>query len=236
MSYKSYKNIFEKTKKNSKKPYYAKLLSKATGNTKKTCSVIKEIIGKYIYARNILPKRITIDKNTIYEKSIIAEKLNSFFTNTGPNLALKIPKNSTPFESYLKNYDKFMDEPNLKLIELQTAFFCLNANKRAGFDKINVNVAKSVYNIIEPSLFHIFNLSLKTGIVPEKLKIARITPIFKSGDDSNISNYRPISILPCFSKLLERIVYNRLFNHLLENDMLYSKHFGFKKQIQRSMQ
>ncbi|XP_065665545.1 uncharacterized protein LOC136086971 [Hydra vulgaris] len=123
MTYKNYKNIFEKTKRNSKKLYYAKLLSKATGNTKKTWSVIKEIIGKKIYARNILPKKITIDKNTIYDKSIIAEKLNSFFTNTGPNLALKIPMNSTPFESYLKSYDKVMDEPNLKLIELQTAFF-----------------------------------------------------------------------------------------------------------------
>ncbi|XP_065658504.1 uncharacterized protein LOC136083020 [Hydra vulgaris] len=160
MTYKNYKNIFEKIKRNSKKLYYAKLLSQATGNTKKTWSVIKEILGKNIYARNILPKKITIDKNTIYDKSIIAEKLNSFFTNTGPNLALKIPMNSTPFESYLKSYDKVMDEPNLKLIELQTAFFCLKTNKSAGFDKINVNVVKSVYNIIEPSLFHIFNLSL----------------------------------------------------------------------------
>ncbi|XP_065668048.1 uncharacterized protein LOC136088287 [Hydra vulgaris] len=221
MTYKNYKNIFEKTKRNSKKLYYAKLLSKATGNTKKTWSEIKEIIGKNSYASNIQKKKQLI--KTIYDKSIIAEKLNSFFTNADPNLALKIPMNSTLFESYLKNYDKVMDEPNLKLIELQTSFFYLKTNESAGFDKINVNVVKAVFNIIESSLFHIFNLSFKRGIVSEKLKIARITPIFKSGDNSNISNYRPISILPCFSKLFERIMYKRFFNHLSENDMLYSK-------------
>ena len=101
---------------------------------------------------------------------------------------------------FRQNYDNIMDEPNLKLIELQTAFFYLKTNKSAGFDKINVNVVKSVYNLIEPSLFHIFNLSFRTGIVPEKLKAARFMPIFKSGDASNISNHRPLSLLPCFSK------------------------------------
>ncbi|XP_065663014.1 uncharacterized protein LOC136085618 [Hydra vulgaris] len=220
MTYKNYKNIFEKTKKISKKLYYAKLLDKASGNTKKTWNVIKEVIGKNNYTRNTLPKKITVDDKNFYDKSIIAEKINSFFINAGPILASKIPLNSTSFESYLKNYDKFMDEPNLKLIELRTAFYNLKNNKSAGFDKINVNVVKSVYHIIEPLLFHIFNLSFKTGIVPEKLKIARITPVFKSGDDSIISNYRPISILPCFSKLLERIMYNRLFNYLSENNVV----------------
>ncbi|XP_065662813.1 uncharacterized protein LOC136085434 [Hydra vulgaris] len=168
--------------------------------------------------RETLCQKITVDEKNIYDKSIVAENINSFFINAGPNLASKIPLNLTSFESYLKNNDKVMDEPNLKLIELQTAFYNLKTNK-SGFDKINVNVVKSVYHIIEPLLFHNFNLSFKTGIVPEKLKIARITPVFKTGDDSIISNYRPISILPCFSKLLERIMYNRLFNYLSENNM-----------------
>jgi hypothetical protein len=123
-----------------------------------------------------------------------------------------------------------MDETDLKLSELRTAFSSLKSKKSEGFDKISVDIVKSVFDVIEPSLFHIFNLSLKSGIVPDKLKIARITPIFKSGDKSNILNYRPISILPCFSKLLERIMYHRLYNHLTENDMLYCKQFGFKNK------
>ena len=59
------------------------------------------------------------------------------------------------------------------------------------------------------------------------MKIARITPIYKGGE--NAVSYRPISVLPCFSKILERIMYNRLHLHLTENNLLYNKHFGFQK-------
>ena len=75
----------------------------------------------------------------------------------------------------------------------------------------------------------IFQLSLKKGIVPNKLKIAKVTPIFKSGEKDLLKNYRPISVLPCFSKILERIVYNRLYKHLTQNNVLYEKQFGFQK-------
>ena len=61
------------------------------------------------------------------------------------------------------------------------------------------------------------------------MKIARVTPIFKTGDKTLVTNYRPISILPCFSKLLERIMYNRVYNHLNEFGILYKKQFGFQK-------
>ena len=55
-------------------------------------------------------------------------------------------------------------------------------------------------------------------------------PIYKGGDKENIVNYRPIFVLPCFSKILERIMYNRLYLHLTENNLLYNKQFGFQKE------
>ncbi|XP_065650382.1 uncharacterized protein LOC136078532 [Hydra vulgaris] len=176
---------------------------------KKIWNGIKDLIGKNNYNKSTLPKNLIINGKLVYEKSIIAEEINNYFVNIGPNLASKIPNNSIPFNSYLKTYDKFMDKTDLKLSELRTAFSRLKSKKSEGFDKISVDIVKSVFDI-EPSLFHTFNLSLKSGIVPDKSKIARITPIFKSGDKSNILNYRPISILPCFSKLLEKIMYHRL--------------------------
>ncbi|XP_065664698.1 uncharacterized protein LOC136086332 [Hydra vulgaris] len=154
----------------------------------------------------------------IYHKEVIIEKLNNFFLDVGPNLAAKIPVGQKKFDSYLATTDLIMEEPILTKSELHTAFNSLKKNKSAGIDQININVIKSVFDIIEPSLFYIFNLSLKSGHIPDKLKIARITPIFKSGDETNISNYRPISVLPCFSKLIERIMYNRLYKYLSEND------------------
>ena len=78
-------------------------------------------------------------------------------------------------------------------------------------------------------MLHIFNLSLQTGIFPDKLKIARVTPLFKGGENYELGNYRPISVLPCFSKILEKIVYNRLYKYLTDNSMLYKKQFGFQE-------
>ena len=75
---------------------------------------------------------------------------------------------------------------------------------------------------------NIFSLSLKKGIFPEKLKIAKVSPIFKKGDTSILSNYRPISVLPCFLKILERIMYSRLYTYLAENNILFNKQFGFR--------
>ncbi|XP_065662974.1 uncharacterized protein LOC136085582 [Hydra vulgaris] len=209
---------------------YRQPAENANGNTKQTWNAIKEIIGQNKYKNNVLPKKLLIDGETIYDKALIAEELNSFFINVSSNLAQSISLTSSTFDSYLTNSNKKMNESKLDIRELRTALLSLKSNKSAGSDKVSVNILKLVYDIIEPSLFHIFNQSLKSGKVPDKLKIARVTPVFKSGDESEPSNYRPISVLSCFSKLLERIVYNRLYNHLTENNMLYSKQFGFKKQ------
>ena len=67
------------------------------------------------------------------------------------------------------------------------------------------------------------------GIFPDSLKIAKVTPIFKPGDKENVSNYRPISILPVFSKNFERIMYNRVYNHLDSKGLLYENQFGLQR-------
>ena len=75
---------------------------------------------------------------------------------------------------------------------------------------------------------NIFNFSLAKGVFPDKLQIAWVTPIFKKGNNTLETNYKPISVLPCFPKLLERIMYNRLYKFVVENNILYQKQFGFQ--------
>ena len=79
---------------------------------------------------------------------------------------------------------------------------------------------------------------MEKGVFPDALKIARVTPLFKGGDPSNISNYRPISVLPCFSEILEHIMYNRLYKYLTTEKLLYSTRNSlvFKLVFQLSMQ
>ena len=84
-------------------------------------------------------------------------------------------------------------------------------------------------------LSYICNTSLGQGIFPDVMKIARIIPLFKSGDKQNVSNYRPISLLPQFSKILEKIFNNGLMNFLNCNNLLYLRQYGFRKNMSTSM-
>ena len=88
---------------------------------------------------------------------------------------------------------------------------------------------KKCFGVLHTSLLYIFNLSLQTGVFPDKLKIARVTPLFKGGENYELGNYRPISVLLCFSKILEKIMYNRLYKYLTGNSMVYKKQFGFQE-------
>ena len=82
-------------------------------------------------------------------------------------------------------------------------------------------------NIAQP-LVTIISTSLSTFVFPESLKIAKLIPVFKADNPTLFSNYRPISILPAFSKLFEKVMYNRLINFLNLHNILYSKQFGFR--------
>ena len=132
------------------------------------------------------------------------------------------------FQNYIHCNGLCLSNISLTVLQLENAFASLKANKSSGYDDISADVVKSVSDEIFVILKHIFNISLAKGDFPGKLKIARVTPIFKKGNNTLVSNYRPISVLPCFSKLLECIVYNRLYKFLVENNILYQKQFGFQ--------
>ena len=116
-----------------------------------------------------------------------------------------------------------------ELNEFEEAFKSLKRNKPAGFDDLSTNSIIDAYDILENILFHVFKVSIQQGIFSDSLKIAKVILIFKSGDKDNISSYRPMSILPVFSKVLERIMYNRVYNLLDSKDHLYERQSGFQR-------
>ena len=134
----------------------------------------------------------------------------------------------------LKNLLKrltFTSKPEypLSINELKDAFFSLQTNKSPGHDEISFDVIKSCFGSLSKPLLHTFRLSLEEGIFSDDLKTAKLTPIFKVGDENNFVNYRPISTLSSFSKTLEKIMCKRLFNHLSQHDLLYQKQFDFQQ-------
>lgn len=103
----------------------------------------------------------------------------------------------------------------------------LDTSSAAGVDDISGAMLKGTASSVSAILSHIFNLSLSTGKVPAAWKVSRIIPIFKSGDKNNVKNYRPISLQPIISKILERIIHKNILNFLQENNLLTDRQFGF---------
>ena len=108
----------------------------------------------------------------------------------------------------------------------------LKPKTSSGHDNISPKTLKKLHKGLLKPCVHIINLSLATGIVPKAMKIAKVVPIFKnSGCDSAMKNYRPVSLLPVLSKVLERIVYNRVFSYLLKHKILSSSQYGFQPDL-----
>ena len=105
----------------------------------------------------------------------------------------------------------------------------LKASTSEGFDNISTQILKQTMKEVATPLTLIVNLSLFHGIFPNDMKLAKIVPVFKNGNTKLFNNYRPISILPAFSKILEKIVCNRLLHFLETKDILYKHQYGFRK-------
>ena len=112
-----------------------------------------------------------------------------------PNLADKTPQCDLTFKSYLQTVNTALKETLLSKDEFEEAFKSLKINKAPGHDGLDVNIITSVYEFIKKPLLKIFNESINLGIFPENMKIAKVTPIFKSGKKELLTNYRPISVL-----------------------------------------
>ena len=172
------------------------------------------MIGQAKCNKKVLPRKIVTENKVVTDTEVIAKHFNTFFTEIGPRLAKKIGTPAKTFETYLQKWNTIQPENPLTINELKDAFFSLQTNKSPGHDGISFNVIKNCFGPLSTPLLNIFNLSLEKGIFPDELKIARATPIYKTGG---------------FCKMLERIMYKRFYNHLSQNHMLYPKQFGFQK-------
>ena len=144
----------------------------------------------------------------------------SFFVNVGPNLAKKIPSDNRSPTIYMERNPNSM--ACLPIIHEDIISIIKNLKiSSPGWDSVSAVVVKATYlSFLEP-LTHIMNLSFTQGIFPSDLKLAKVIPLYKANDPMVFSNYRPVSVLPLFSKILERLMYNRLLSFINNYDLLY---------------
>lgn len=231
IKYKNYRNHCNNIIQNTKNDYDRSLLMQSKGDSKKTWKAVKSIC-------NISSKKTSCSA-LLETKSTAVESLNNvndFFSSIGDSLANKILKNLNTTEHELaakttKNImspDKsifFQPTDEIEIIKIITS---LKLDSAPGFDGINNRLVKQAQHILATPLTYLFNLSLSTGVVPNCLKAANVTPVYKSGDPYDVSNYRPISLLTTFSKILEKLVNTRLLSFLETNKLLADNQFGFR--------
>ena len=111
--------------------------------------------------------------------------------------------------------------------EIDKIIHSIKFNDSSGYDEISSRILKiSAPYVLSPLTF-IFNKILSTGVFPERLKFSDVKPLYKKGDTTDFSNYRPISLLASFSK----IIYKRFYCYLIDNNILVKKKFGFREKL-----
>ena len=189
---------------------------------------IKEIISRE--SKTNVPESFQINNVLTKDKTIIANGFNTYFANIGYNLESKMKKNNSNTA-----YDDFLSNPSLSSFTIQpiteetiiNIIDKLKSKNSQSHDGLSSKHLKLIKHETSKAITLIVN---KSGIFPDKLKCAKVIPIYKQGDNTILDNYRPISILPTVSKNLERVIFDQLYAHFHQNNLLYSSQYGFKKK------
>ena len=226
--YTLYKNKLTTLLRTSKQQYYYNIFQKYKNDYKKTWLQINDILGKN--KNNTLPSNMYFENTQCHTRQEIVESFNSYFVNIGKNISRDIPDVNNSFNEYLKDKnDSTLFLKPTSVFEIIKYSNILKPHKASGPDDISPRVVKeSIHSIVDP-LCDIFNKSISSGIIPDRLKIAKIIPIYKKNDKENIQNYRPIALLPIFSKLFEKILHQRIYDFFVTKKLLIDEQFGFRK-------
>ena len=144
--------------------------------------------------------------------------------NKDVNLTMNNPI-SYLFKYYKKPFAK-INWQYASTYEIRNIIKSLKSKNTYGYDEISNRIIKLSSPYIISPLTYICNVALSSGVFPDRLKYAIVKPIYKKGSKQDISNYRPISLLTSFSKVFEKIIYNRLYTHLEMNNILVQEQFG----------
>ena len=214
--------------------FYDKIkLSAQSNDVGKSWSLINSLIGKTSKDKNIT--ELCVDDSSTSDDCVIAETFNEFFVSIGSKLASESCSDSmhatkTNNTSRSSTIFKFSE---IGVEEVTAGLRNLKISKATGIDMIPSRALKIAADIIAPSITWIFNLSLKTGIFVDAWKKACVLPIYKSGDRQLCENYRPISILPVISKILESLFLINYTNFLMTTPLYQNINPVFGQRTQR---
>jgi len=225
----TYNRILKNSIREAKKNYYLLRFRKYQNDIKNTWRTIKDIICDS--GKNNAPKKFIINDLPCSDLQTIADEFNKYFMDIGPSLANDIMQpNNLTYNDYLKNnitssFELLTVSEQLVLKSIDN----LKCKSSSGLDNLSNNLLKHIkFQVIKP-LTLIINQCITVGIVPDDMKIAKVLPIYKKGENVMFGNYRPVSLLPSLSKVFERIIHNQLYQYFVDNQLFYHNQYGFRK-------
>ena len=229
MAYHRYRDLYNNIVKDAKKLYYENKFDEHKNNIKKTWQLLREITKKCKDKSSVI-EELNINGETVTKPDIIADSFNEFFSTVGDKIAEKLePTNKQPEDYLIENF------PNNFLITPTTPDeiikYAKKLKNKSSCDHMGISSAfikKIILTICIP-FSHLVNNSFQEGRVPSQDKLAKVCPIFKAGDKTSTNNYRPISLLPIFSKILEKLMADRIADFLKYFNVLFKHQYGFRK-------
>ena len=228
--YRDYNKNLRKIIRIAKRDYYHDKCAEYKSQTKRLWSIINEISGKK-NDKSSLIEYLQIGNVREYGSKKISNSLAKYFAQVGKKFADKIPSPTTSIDDYLKclqsNKSSIFLNPT-DIWEIKRIVNKLPAKKSSGHDNISNILLKEIIDNVAPALSTIFNKSTVNGEFPSIMKLADVVPLYKGKEHFLETNYRPISLLTTISKVLEKIVYQRVYSFLQDTGQLYENQFRFR--------
>lgn len=227
-NYKRYRNKLNDLIKNAKINYYQNKIEQNKNNATGLWNCLKEITQKN---RNKVNYEIrSTEGNICTDDKQIANTFVKYFTEIGAKLANKL-ENTAQTSATVNNCSCIPNSFFLSQTDENEIMDTINKlkNKKApGIDNIKAETLKFIAGVIVKPLVYIINLAFETGTCPAAFKFAVVQPIFKNGDEMDVANYRPISLVSNLAKLFEMLLKIRLIKYLDKYKLLSNKQFGFR--------
>ena len=221
----SFKNRVNRLIKKLKIEYSRYIFQKHSKNMKKTWKHINCLLSKNV--KNTTIRKLIVNDITHTNEIDIANIFNNYFCTIGSTLDQIIPfTDSDPLRYVNTSNETFLLNP-VSCNEIENILNDLK-NSRQSLNCISIPILKEISTVIAPILADLINACFVSGVFPKIFKKALVLPLFKKGSITEISNYRPISILPTFSKVIEKCLKVRLTHFLSSNNILAPQQFGFQ--------
>jgi hypothetical protein len=216
--------------------YYRETIIKSKNKIKTMWNIIHKETGNSINENNI--KSLKIKNHTVYNQASIANEFNTYFSNIVDSSCIKEinekAEDVCPLQylfKYFKQPLKALNWPYTSSKEINKIIDSLKSKTTSGYDKITTNIIKISKPFIISPIINICNKMLNQGSYPARLKFSVIRPIYKSGDKSTALNYRPISLMPVFSNIFEKVIHNKLIENFNKNAILNGYQYGFRSEM-----